>query len=224
MEKKFWSMMLDVGGWLESQHFDEYLSYLRKRVLDESLSDVVVTTEFFSSFIDTNMDPKQELFPGLLDDLNKMMEGTSSTSYIKSWTGVKRLYFPHNIAETHWMAVRADFENNELVVFDSLRCFRSDDEIVRSLEPHRKWFGNVACILNGIVYDPEIMPLWNVKRPTVPQQTTSDCGVFTMKFIELDMVGKDFKELENMTESRMKQVRLLMAYSICKEFQETLNV
>ncbi|CAH9136923.1 unnamed protein product [Cuscuta epithymum] len=67
-------------------------------------------------------------------------------------------------------------------------------------------------------------PLWDVVRPNAPQQITNDCGVFALKFIELDMQRRPFDDLQNNNSKQISLLRLRMAYDICLEYQLSLQV
>ncbi|EXB62664.1 hypothetical protein L484_023960 [Morus notabilis] len=57
------------------------------------------------------------------DDIMKYVHG-KLPKLEKSWKGAKALYFPFNINDTHWVAVKADFISREFVVFySSLGCY-----------------------------------------------------------------------------------------------------
>ncbi|CAH9136623.1 unnamed protein product, partial [Cuscuta epithymum] len=81
--KRWWTELLTPGGWLENTHMEEYLFVLRRRVVEEGLSDVIVLTDFFSGHCESNC--KDRIYPEVQNQLLKVNDGTYGAEYMKPW-------------------------------------------------------------------------------------------------------------------------------------------
>ncbi|CAH9074533.1 unnamed protein product [Cuscuta epithymum] len=220
--RRWWTELLTPGGWLGDLHMDEYMFVLRRRVHEEKISHVVVLTEFFSGMCERNA--RDPIFPEVRERMKEIVDGTYGAPYIKPWKNISFVYFPHNIGRSHWVAIRADFEKGKLTVFDSLRTFMDILALETELIHLRKMFPILAHHCGLGPHTAHRKPLWDVVRPNAPQQITNDCGVFALKFIELNMQRRPFDDLQNNNSKQISLLRLRMAYDICLEYQLSLQV
>ncbi|VFQ69324.1 unnamed protein product [Cuscuta campestris] len=183
--KKWWSSLMESGGWLETTHMEEIMIYFMK-MYNKKDSTYVVLPESFQMLGEVNA--TTELFPILDTGLAEIVLGRWD-SCSKPWKDISCVYWVHNIKD-HWVAIRAEFDRKCLVVFDSLQRITSMSKLEEELSKMLTIFP-VMCqyasnYLQGIPGDHRDMTAkWSVERPLVPQQTNSDCGVFALKFIEL---------------------------------------
>ncbi|VFQ80755.1 unnamed protein product [Cuscuta campestris] len=215
--KKWWSSLMESGGWLETTHMEEIMIYFMK-MYNKKDSTYAVLPETFQMLGEVNA--TTELFPILDTGLTQIVLGTWD-SCSKPWKDISCVYWVHNI-KNHWVAIRADFHRKCLVVFDSLQRITSMSKLEEELSNMLKIFP-VICqyasnYLQGIPGDHRDMTVkWSVERPLVPQQTNSDCGVFALKFIELGVQNLHPPVLSGFSEHDIVQLRTSYAYAICRE-------
>lgn len=131
--------------------------------------DCVVLDEIFGQFIRINHGSNKDVIDVAF---MKYFDGTSH-KFGRSWRGANSIYFPLNVGEKHWVAIKIDIINTELVVFDcNLECF-SESEMekfmlpIRTMIPlilrHSNFFGHIADSLNAP---------WQYRRPrNLPHNT-----------------------------------------------------
>ncbi|KAK3189335.1 hypothetical protein Dsin_028896 [Dipteronia sinensis] len=103
------------------------------------------------------------------------------------------ILFPTNVNGNHWVAIEADLKERVIKVFDSKPNSYSVDQILKWATSLRKMLPSLLAYAMPDTYtDPSS---FTVERPEegVPyQQNQSDCGVFTLKFLEYLWVRKQF--------------------------------
>ncbi|CAH9129535.1 unnamed protein product [Cuscuta epithymum] len=217
--KRWWTQLITPGEWIETTHMGEYLYVLRRRAFYEShimKMDTFVLNEYFSAWCERS----HITYPVIGDRLEKYIKGELKIPFLKPWTKeIRSVYFPYSIDSGHWVAIRADFDTGCLTVFDSLKSHCTDSYLDILLSRLRRIFPVLAMTSGLDSHTMTTKPIWDVCRPCVPQQTTNDCGVFALKFIELDMQGVGFDSLKGLQREDMKRLRLQIAYHICKEIK-----
>ncbi|KAL2466865.1 Ulp1 protease family protein [Abeliophyllum distichum] len=164
------------------------------------------------SDIDVN-DPYREVDPSKVDDLNKWMEVASTSDLVPlhhcdveakclfdllnkdGWlTGkdCRYLYAPCCAIGSHWFAVKIDSEDRTIFIFDSLKSHVRKAELEAFMRPLQVLIPilmklHVKC---DDSYSTEKFKF--VKMKEVPQQHNgSDCGIFTVKYIEFLQANMD---------------------------------
>ncbi|VFQ78775.1 unnamed protein product, partial [Cuscuta campestris] len=215
--KKWWSSLMESGGWLETTHMEEIMIYFMK-MYNKKDSTYAVLLESFQMLGEVNA--TTELFPILDTGLAEIVLGRWD-SCSKPWKDISCVYWVHNIKD-HWVTIRAEFDRKCLVVFDSLQRITSMSKLEEEL-PKMLTIFPVMCqyasnYLQGIPGDHRDMTAkWSVERPLVPQQTNSDCEVFALKFIELGVQNLQPSVLSGFSELDIVQLRTSYAYAICRE-------
>ncbi|KAK2655825.1 hypothetical protein Ddye_008877 [Dipteronia dyeriana] len=106
---------------------------------------------------------------------------------------IKKILFPANVNGNHWVAVEVDLNERVIKVYDSKPDAYNVDQILKWATCLRKM---VSSLLVHVMLDTYTDPSsFTVERPKegVPcQENQSDCGVFTLKFLEYLWARKEF--------------------------------
>lgn len=141
--------------------------------------DVVILDDIFSQLLVMNDNDDITIY----DDLKMYMKG-DSPQIGKSWNGAKALYFPYNLFDMsdadapdkergkHWVSVKVDLINAELVVFDSNWKFTDKAKLDRFMKPVQKM---IPLLLQESGYFSRLDPSpWPYRRPiNYPQNEKS---------------------------------------------------
>ncbi|KAK3212352.1 hypothetical protein Dsin_017058 [Dipteronia sinensis] len=101
------------------------------------------------------------------------------------WRSVNRILFPANVNGNHWVAVEVDLKEQVIKVFDSKPDAYNVDQILKWATCLRNMLPSLLAYAMPDTYTDPLS--FTVERPEegVPhQQNQSDCGVFTLKFLE----------------------------------------
>ncbi|KAL2474657.1 Ulp1 protease family protein [Abeliophyllum distichum] len=158
-------------------------------------------------------DPYREVDPSKVDDLNKWMEAASTSDLVPlhhcdveakslldllnkdGWLigeDCRYLYAPCCAIGSHWFAVKIDLEDRTIFIFDSLKSHVCKAELEALMKPLQVVIPmlmklHVKC---DDSYSTEKFKF--VKMKEVPQQHNgSDCGIFTIKYIEFLQANMD---------------------------------
>ena len=132
--------------------------------------DVVILDDIFPQLLVMNASEDFNIY----DDLMMYTRG-DSPKMGKSWNGAKALYFPYNLFDMldtdvtdkergkHWVSVKVDLINAELVVFDCNWKFTEKTKLDRFMEPVQKM---IPLLLHKSGYFGHLDPSpWPYRRP-----------------------------------------------------------
>ncbi|KAK3219470.1 hypothetical protein Dsin_013440 [Dipteronia sinensis] len=109
------------------------------------------------------------------------------------WRSVNRILFPANVNGNHWVAVEADLKERVIKVFDSKPDAYSVDQILKWATCLRKMLSSLLAYAMPDAYtDPSSFTVERPEEGVPHQQNQSDCGVFTLKFLEYLWARKQF--------------------------------
>ncbi|KAK3205541.1 hypothetical protein Dsin_019587 [Dipteronia sinensis] len=101
--------------------------------------------------------------------------------------------FPANVNGNHWVAVEVDLKEWVIKVFDSKPDAYSVDQILKWATCLRKMLPSLLAYAMPDTYtDPSSFTVERPEKGVQHQQNQSDCGVFTLKFLEYLWVRKQF--------------------------------
>ncbi|VFQ69665.1 unnamed protein product [Cuscuta campestris] len=214
--KTWWTNLITPGLWVADTQLSEYLYVLRRRLCNDDGDSVIAPFEFTTYVNSFAHDPQ---WPVLSGPIEKIVDGTYSEEQeafkTKAWKKNTKYVYYLKATGTHWFCVKADFERCCLVVLDSLSGISTNEDMHRLLKDELKGFSSIAGIKEIGKHG---YATWDIELCPVPQQNNSDCGIFAVKMLELGAQHKDFKSLEKMTKEKMANMRLEIAYYICKEY------
>lgn len=116
----------------------------------------------------------------------------------KTWSlDIDDLYVPLNVCGTHWVALHLSLPRRHITIYDSLPHHVRDAELGPLIEPYAVMMPYLLKLLaTEDKKDEFLFDSFTYERPvgpTVPLQNNGcDCGVFTLKFIELHALGLEF--------------------------------
>ncbi|VFQ61488.1 unnamed protein product [Cuscuta campestris] len=214
--KTWWTDLITPNLWVADTHLSEYLYVLRRRLCNDDGDSVIAPFEFTTYVNSYAHDPQ---WPVLSGPVEKIVDGTYSEGQeafkTKAWKkNTKYVYYLKGMG-THWFCIKADFERCRLVVLDSLSRITSNEDMACLLIDELRGFKGIAGIIEIGKHG---YANWEFELCWVPQQNACDCGIFTVKMLELGAQHQDFKSLEKMTKEKMANMRLEIAYCICKEY------
>lgn len=113
-----------------SQHIDESLYHLRKRLHDfpdQHSSSLILDTIFITKIgaHDPDLITKH---PTIDESFYKYFIGLSPPCG-KPWEGVKKVYTPFNIDNKHWVALEIQLDSKHIIVYDS-QCDYYKEEVI----------------------------------------------------------------------------------------------
>ncbi|XP_022880422.1 sentrin-specific protease 1-like [Olea europaea var. sylvestris] len=112
----------------------------------------------------------------------------------KRWDSCTSLYIPCNVEMKHWIALKVDFAERTIYVYDSMKSLTRFGKLQKIIHPIVKVIPRMMkeSLLFGENY-PHKQFLWR-RHTDVPQQNNAgDCGMYVIKFIELLSAGLDVK-------------------------------
>ena len=110
----------------------------------------------------------------------------------KSWAtpALKHLLIPVNLNDAHWCLVIVDFENTQIVCWDSLFGYNKGKVVKNKLSTLHRFLGHFTG-------DKKRKRKKEIMFDDVPQQTITDCGIFCIEFMRAFINGyKASKDLE----------------------------
>ena len=133
--------------------------------------NVVILDDIFSQLLVMNANEDHIIY----DALMTYVQG-NSPKMGKCWNGATALYFPYNLFDMldtdvsekergkHWVSVKVDLVNAELVVFDCNLKFTEKVKLDRFMEPVQKM---IPLVLQKSGYFGHLDPSpWPYRRPT----------------------------------------------------------
>ncbi|GMN19374.1 hypothetical protein TIFTF001_046945 [Ficus carica] len=181
--------------------------------MEEATYGLRIRQHKYSDIINQNAVVLDEVFGQLLvgksyacdamdDYLRKYISG-EVPKMGKSWKGTKALYFPFNVGDKenlqnkhlpggkHWVTVKVDLVELELVVFDcNIGCYNEIqmDKFMKPLQKMIPLMLRESGFFNDMIS--HINTPWPYRRPCDhPQNISGDCAVYAIKYIEFDMEG-----------------------------------
>jgi hypothetical protein len=132
---------------------------------------------------------------------------------VEKWTEninvfeMRRLYFPINITNEHWVLAVVDMETKQICYYDSLKHTKLNKKGYSYMEYLLRWLRDVA----GENHD---MSKWEIlKKEKIPMQdNVIDCGVFVIMFCDFlseDLPLSSFSQ-KDIPEFRLKTVLKLL--------------
>ncbi|GMN36059.1 hypothetical protein TIFTF001_042352 [Ficus carica] len=198
---EFFRQILTPNIWLFTEHMEEATYGLRRR--QHKYSDIinqnpVVLDEVFGQLLVGN-----SYACDAMDDYLRKYISSEVPKMGKSWKGTKALYFPFNVGEKenlqnkhppggkHWVTVKVDLVELELVVFDcNIGCYNEIqmDKFMKPLQKMIPLMLRESGFFNDMIS--HINTPWPYRRPCDhPQNISGDCDVYAIKYIEFDMEG-----------------------------------
>ena len=184
--------------WLNDEIINKYLELLKER---DTLLCSKFPTRKASHFFSTH-------FLTLLGTGDKY-----SFKNVENWTKninifeMRRLYFPINIKNKHWVLAVVDMETKQICYYDSLKDSKLNKRGYSYMEYLLRWLRDVA----GENHD---MSKWEIlKKEKIPMQDNiDDCGVFVIMFCDFlseDLPLSSFSQ-KDIPEFRLKTVLKLL--------------
>ncbi|CAA7059229.1 unnamed protein product [Microthlaspi erraticum] len=231
----WWYDLLNQNEWLIDTHMNAAVYLLRTRLLDHPewfRSDrfcLVDTT--FGQYWTAKYDEFKMIEP------NELGEGrplpTLSYDYYKGvlpeprptnkiWgVDIDELYIPFNLNGDHWVALFVSLPKRHITIYDSKPSHVKPGLLASLIEPVTVMFPYLMRQLadEDKKYEWTLEP-FTYDRPidqaSVPQQANgSDCGVFTLKFIECHALGIEFPQ--TLCHKNIPSLRLRLAYDLFEE-------
>ncbi|CAL2230122.1 unnamed protein product [Prunus armeniaca] len=156
-----------------------------------------------------------------LKNVHHFVHGTWQHGYAQAWKKVRKVYFPYNLRESHWVAIEIDFVRHTATVYDSYVEYTKSSKLVTLLQPISDTLARV--LYNMKFYeDSEVEEVkqkgLQMSRFTpfsvciiggVPQQRNgTSCGIMTVQFIEHLSAGLSVHKIDP---SKIKYYRLKLA-------------
>ncbi|KAL2460674.1 Ulp1 protease family protein [Abeliophyllum distichum] len=193
--------LLNKDGWLTGEIVNEALYHIRDRALkfpNLFQQDCCILDCYFCQFVQSAhgewqihaQSPMKEEFK-FSKSLLKYVDG-SIPELGKCWKDCRYLYAPCCAIGSHWFAVKIDLEDRTIFIFDSLKSHVRKAELEAFMKPLQVVIPmlmklHVKC---DDSYSTEKFKF--VKMKEVPQQHNgSDCGIFTIKYIEFLQANMD---------------------------------
>ncbi|XP_050384010.1 uncharacterized protein LOC126800657 [Argentina anserina] len=221
VEPQFILDIIKVGAWLSFSHIDVGLTLLRKRRVDHPAvfgTNWTTTDYSFSAFLIVDYEKTKNLadMSNWCPDtrLDKYMRGTRP-SFSTSWDEVDLIYMPIIVSTNHWLLVVANLADCYMTVYDPRVNLHTWDELMIELKPLAVMFPhllNKFGISRSITNFNGSLSPWPISlTKNVPQQTTDDCGVYTIKFV--DCLTASF-DLGNWSKYDIQSIRLRLAIEL----------
>ncbi|CAA3019821.1 sentrin-specific protease 1-like [Olea europaea subsp. europaea] len=202
--KSFFLEIQKQFGWLDSDHIDIALLLMRARMhtyptvfpQDCAILDCAFTNMCTKRFEDFELHKKEK---NPVEDFKWMKNMTryiygKNPEWSKRWDSCTSLYIPCNVEMKHWIALKVDFAERTIYVYDSMKSLTRFGKLQKIMHPIVKVIPRMMkeSLLFGENY-PHKQFLWR-RHADVPQQNNAgDCGMYVIKFIELLSAGLDVK-------------------------------
>ncbi|XP_020416850.1 uncharacterized protein LOC109948402 isoform X2 [Prunus persica] len=233
----FFYRLVDETEWMSSRHLDMATFLIRKRQLSHPLvfgtdwttADCCLQ-QFLEPFKPTarKRGSKKAASSNTVDlpaskvkNLHHFVRGTWQHGYAQAWTKVRKVYFPYNLKESHWVAIELDFVRHTATVYDSYIDYTKRSKLVTLLHPISDTLARVLFDMH--FYDASEVEEVKQKGLTmsmytpfsvcsiadVPQQRDgASCGILTVKIIEHLSAGMSVDKVDPL---KIKYYRLKLA-------------
>ena len=176
---------LNPRKWVKDLVIDEYFKILYKEYMNKP------GTKQKIHFYDTG-------FYTYLTDQEKGYNFKAVSKKFKNPFIFDKVFIPINSGRNHWLLAVIDIRNKIISVYDSMmsrsRCEKVFDNLTKWLKDHApiQFEGSIDS--------------WKQECANIPQQTNGfDCGVFTMKFADHVLYGKNkFEDMKFFTKDMPK--------------------
>ncbi|KAL2505382.1 Ubiquitin-like protease domain-containing protein [Abeliophyllum distichum] len=179
----------DLNKWMEAASTSDLVPLHHCDVEAKSLLDLL-NKDAHGEWQIHAQSPRKEEFK-FSKSLLKYVDG-SIPELGKCWNDCRYLYAPCCAIGSHWFAVKIDLEDRTIFIFDSLKSHVRKAELEAFMKPLQVVIPilvklHVKC---DDSYNTEKFKF--VKMKEVPQQHNgSDCGIFTIKYIEFLQANMD---------------------------------
>ncbi|XP_052200046.1 ubiquitin-like-specific protease 1A [Diospyros lotus] len=131
----------------------------------------------------------------------------------KPWSICRYLYLPYCIPRSHWFAIEVDLQERQINILDSLPSSVHDAQLSNYMKPVRMVIPWLMKLHVNENYNTSMLKYKRV-RPLPEQNNGSDCGLFTVKFIEFSLAGLDLSlvQAEHMMMWRVKMAAEIFAW------------
>ncbi|CAL2240234.1 unnamed protein product [Prunus armeniaca] len=237
MGADFFYKLIDETAWISSRHLEMATFLIRKRQLSHLLlfgTDWTTADYALQQFLEplkatgkTRGSKKaaasntSDLPANKLKNVHHFVHGTWQHGYAQAWKKVRKVYFPYNLRESHWVAIEIDFVRHTATVYDSYVEYTKSSKLVTLLQPVSD---KLARVLYNMKFyeDSEVEEVkqkgLQMSRFTpfsvciiggVPQQRDgTSCGIMTVQFIEHLSAGLSMHKIDP---SKIKYYRLKLA-------------
>ncbi|CAL9005514.1 unnamed protein product [Prunus brigantina] len=236
----FFYKLLDETSWISSRHLEMATFLIRKRqlshlllfgtdwtmadyALQQCLEPLKVTGKTRGSK-QAAASKSSDLPANKLKNVHHFVHGTWQHGYAQSWKKVRKVYFPYNLRESHWVAVEIDFVRHTATVYDSYVDYTKSSRLVTLLQPvsdtlarvlyNMKFYANSEVeevkhkgLIVNLVHFIHFLHKCSCNSPTYWPHSTS-CGIMTVQVIEHLSAGLS---LDKIDPSKMKYYRLKLA-------------
>ncbi|CAL8164340.1 unnamed protein product [Prunus armeniaca] len=249
----FFYKLIDETAWISSRHLEMATFLIRKRQLSHPLlfgTDWTTADYALEQFLEplkatgkTHGSKKaaasntSDLPANKLKNVHHFVHGTWQHGYAQAWKKVRRVYFPYNLRESHWVAIEIDFVRHTATVYDSYVDYTKSSKLVTLLQPVSDTLARVlynmkfyedseveevkqkglqmlrftpfsVCVIGGVPQQRD-----GCNFPTYWPHSTS-CGIMTVQFIEHLSAGLSVHKIDP---SKIKYYRLKLAIegSLC---------
>ncbi|CAL2263142.1 unnamed protein product [Prunus armeniaca] len=147
----FFYKLIDETAWISSRHLEMATFLIRKRQLSHPLlfgTDWTTADYALQQFLEplkatgkTRGSKKaaasntSDLPANELKNVHHFVHGTWQHGYAQAWKKVRRVYFPYNLRESHWVAIEIDFVRHTATVYDSYVDYTKSSKLVTLLQP-----------------------------------------------------------------------------------------
>ncbi|CAL8119690.1 unnamed protein product [Prunus armeniaca] len=247
----FFYKLIDETAWISSRHLEMATFLIRKRQLSHPLlfgTDWTTADYALQQFLEslkatgkTRGSKKaaasntSDLPANKLKNVHHFVHGTWQHGYAQAWKKVRKVYFPYNLRESHWVAIEIDFVRHTATVYDSYVEYTKSSKLVTLLQPVSDTLARVlynmkfyedseveevkqkglqmsrftpfsVCIIGGVPQQRD-----GCNFPTYWPHSTS-CGIMTVQFIEHLSAGLSMHKIDP---SKIKYYRLKLAIEGC---------
>ncbi|KAL2456471.1 Ulp1 protease family protein [Abeliophyllum distichum] len=195
--RTFFEDLHDQIRWLTGDHVDSALFHIRERavkyanlfrqdcaVLDSNFWQIVENA--FEDRLNTGRKNSDDAFKKMLVDY---VEGAAPVLG-KPWKTCRYLYLPYCVPNSHWFAVEIDLQERQIHIFDSLTSMVREAKLGNYMKPLKVVVPRLMKKYVNDNYSTSMFTHHRSKKLPV-QDNGSDCGLFTVKFIEFSLASLD---------------------------------
>ncbi|XP_022895423.1 uncharacterized protein LOC111409629 [Olea europaea var. sylvestris] len=191
VRRKFFDELLKDDGWLIDDHIDSALYHIRERAVtyphifqqDCAILDCYFWQLVKKAYLKMGARKKKNGNYVFDQELVDYVEGASPVLG-KHWSNCKFLYVPYCVPGSHWFALKIDLTERTIYIYDSLPKHIRAAQLAECMKPIQVVIP--LLIKEHIAREEKFSTsMFRYQRVVVPEQTNgSDCGLFTVKFIE----------------------------------------
>ncbi|KAL2532232.1 Ulp1 protease family protein [Abeliophyllum distichum] len=195
--RTFFEDLHDQSRWLTGDHVDSALCHIREQavkyanlfrqdcaILDSNFWQIVENA--FEDRLNTGRNNSDEALKKMLVDY---VEGAAPVLG-KPWKTCRYLYLPYCVPNSHWFVVEIDLQERRIHIFDSLTSMVREAKLGNYMKPLKVVVPRLMKKYVNENYSTSMFTHHRVKKLPV-QDNGSDCGLFTVKFIEFSLASLD---------------------------------